>query len=118
LPNNPFSKHNHANSCVYEYDDNGRLVSAVTSSGDHFSLVADLDLRGAIVNVSLNGREDVVSLLMQPTHVQQLVGGGDDDNVKMDSDKSFVVESRWGRRVRIRCLFDKSPLRYFKRAFL
>ena len=85
-------------SCVYEYDDNGRLVSAVTSSGDHFSLVADLDLRGAIVNVTLNGRENVISLLMQPRLVQQLEG----DSVRMDSDKSFVVETRWGRKIKIK----------------
>ena len=85
-------------SCVYEYDDNGRLVSAVTSSGDHYSLVSDLDLRGAIVNVTVNGRENVVSLLMQPRMVQQLTG----DTVKMDSDKSFVVETRWGRKMKIK----------------
>jgi hypothetical protein len=88
-------------SCVYEYDDNGRLVSAVTSSGDHFTLVSDLDLRGAIVNVSLNGRENVLSLLMQPRLVQELVGGNG-ESVKMDSDRSFVIETRWGRKIRIK----------------
>lgn len=49
---------------VYEYDDNGRLVSVVTSAGDHYGLVSDLDLRGAIVNVTLNGRENILSLLV------------------------------------------------------
>jgi YD repeat-containing protein len=50
---------------VYEYDDNGRLVSAVTSAGDHYGLVSDLDLRGAIVNVTLNGRDTILSLLVE-----------------------------------------------------
>lgn len=38
---------------------------------------------------------------MQPRLVQELVGG-DGESVKMDSDRSFVIETRWGRRIKIK----------------
>ena len=38
---------------------------------------------------------------MQPRLVQELVGG-DGESVKMDSDRSFIIETRWGRRIKIK----------------
>ena len=50
---------------MFDYDSNGRLSEAVAPTGDAFRLSSDLELRGAVVNVSRNG-EDFLSLLIQP----------------------------------------------------
>ena len=83
---------------AYDYDSNGRLVTVVTPSGDNLGLVSDLDIRGAIVNVTLNGDETIFSLLMQPTMVTQLIGDGLGNSVQLKSDKSFISSASWGHK--------------------
>ena len=60
---------------VYDYDENGRLESVVLPTGDLLRLASDLDLRGSLVNVSLNGLTNIMSIRMRPGTVYDLIQG-------------------------------------------
>ncbi|EFN78238.1 Teneurin-3 [Harpegnathos saltator] len=60
-------------SYVYNYDEFGRLTSAVTPTGKVISLTFDLSLKGAIVKVGQNNRKPV-SMLIKGSSVVTKVG--------------------------------------------
>ncbi|XP_025267250.1 teneurin-m isoform X3 [Camponotus floridanus] len=60
-------------SYVYNYDEFGRLTSAVTPTGKVISLTFDLSLKGAIVKVGQNNRKPI-SMLIKGSSVVTKVG--------------------------------------------
>ncbi|KAG7197898.1 hypothetical protein KM043_016142 [Ampulex compressa] len=60
-------------SYVYNYDEFGRLTSAVTPTGKVISLTFDLSLKGAVVKVGQNNRKPV-SMLIKGSSVVTKVG--------------------------------------------
>lgn len=80
---------------VYNYDEFGRLTSAVTPTGKIIDLAFDLSGKGATVTVLENGRSEV-SMLIQETSVLTRVG----DSVRkaiMQPDGSTVSVTPWGQ---------------------
>ncbi|CAK9830532.1 Ten-m [Anthophora retusa] len=60
-------------SYVYNYDEFGRLTSAVTPTGKVISLIFDLSLKGAVVKVGQNNRKPM-SMLIKGSSVVTKVG--------------------------------------------
>ena len=79
---------------VYDYDENGRLESVVLPTGDLLTLNSDLDLRGSLVNVTLNGDFNVKSIRMRPDTVKDLISG---KSIEVGSDRGFVKTTDFGQ---------------------
>ena len=84
------------NGYLYEYDTNGRLVKAIMPTGEVISLVSDISINGAIVNVTRNKKE--MSLLIQKNFLHKS-SGHEVEILQRQSDKSFITESKWGHKV-------------------
>ena len=96
------------NGQIFEYDRNGRIKMAVSPIGESFHFKSDLGLRGAIVNITNNSGQNFLSLLMQPKIVQTTSPNGEIEVIRMNSDQSFVVDSKWGAKFSLRT----SPFRF------
>ena len=81
---------------VYEYDKNGRMIKAVTPTGEIINLISDISINGAIVNVTRNKKE--MSLLVQKSFLHKSCGH-EVEIIQRESDKSFITESKWGHKV-------------------
>ena len=66
---------NDQSSFVYDYDPNGRIERIVLPTGDLLDLTSDLDYRGLLVNVTLNGNQNIQSIRIRPGTVQDLIEG-------------------------------------------
>ncbi|CAB4065038.1 Tenascin-X,Tenascin,Teneurin-m [Lepeophtheirus salmonis] len=88
------------NSFVYEYNSDGRLTTVVTPTGEVLRLSADLNIQGALVNIS-RGKE-VTRVLMQPNSILDKSIGHEKERIKMDSDNSLSIDSKWGHRFSIK----------------
>ena len=81
---------------MYEYDTNGRVVKAIMPTGEVISLVSDISINGAIVNVTRNKKE--MSLLIQKNFLHKSTGH-EVEILQRESDKSFITQSKWGHKV-------------------
>lgn len=87
---------------AFYYDRNGRLEEVITPTGDKISLVSDLEVEGAKVNITKNAR-NVFSLLIHPGVIQ--VRNGQTFRVaRMRSDRSFIVNSESSSRYSLRTM--------------
>ena len=59
------------------------------------SLSHDLDLRGSLVNISLNGLGNLLSIRIRPGMIFDLLNGVE---VKTNSDRSFVKTTEFGHK--------------------
>jgi RHS repeat-associated protein len=84
---------------VYDYDGNGRLDNVVLPTGDLLRLESDLDLRGSLVNISLNGAASILSIRMRPGTVQDLINGIE---VNLATDRGFVKTTDFGHSFNIK----------------
>ena len=84
------------NGYVYEYDKNGRMTGVVTPTGEIISLVSDISINGAIVNVTRN--EKKMSLLIQKSFLHKS-SGHEVEILQQKLDKSFIRETKWGHKV-------------------
>uniref|UniRef100_A0A182FTN0 Teneurin-2 n=1 Tax=Anopheles albimanus TaxID=7167 RepID=A0A182FTN0_ANOAL len=86
-------------SYVYNYDEFGRLTSAVTPTGKVIDLTFDLSVQGATVKVTENSQREV-SMLIQGTSVVSKVGeAATKTTVQLDGGTSSV--SPWGNTVSV-----------------
>ncbi|QQP39609.1 Uncharacterized protein FKW44_020548, partial [Caligus rogercresseyi] len=88
------------NSFVYEYNSNGRLIDVVTPTGEVLQLSADLSIQGALVNITRG--QEVTRVLMQPNSILDKSIGHQKESIKMGSDDSLVVDTKWGHRVSVK----------------
>ncbi len=83
---------------MFTYDRNGRLEKAITSTGEAFGLKSDLELRGAVLNVTRQG-QPFLSLLIRPGLIQASL---DDEervtSISMLPDRGFIMDSKRGAR--------------------
>ena len=79
---------------VYDYDRNGRLNSIVLPTGDLLRMSSDLDLRGSLVNVTLNDDHNIRSIRMRPGTVKDLIHG---ETIDVTSDRGFVRTTDFGQ---------------------
>ena len=86
------------NGYVYEYDRNGRVVKLVTPTGEVVSLVSDISIHGAIVNITTGRREQEMSLLIQKNFLRKSCGH-ELEILQQKLDKSFIRETKWGHKV-------------------
>ena len=70
------------------------MDSIVLPTGDLLRLTSDLDIRGSLVNVSLNGNNNIMSVRMRPGTVQDLISG---DTIDVSSDRGFVKTTDFGQ---------------------
>ena len=63
-------------------------------TGDLLRLTSDLDIRGSLVNVSLNGDNNIMSVRMRPGTVQDLISG---ETIDVSSDRGFVKTTDFGQ---------------------
>ncbi|XP_058053844.1 teneurin-m [Anopheles bellator] len=86
-------------SYVYNYDEFGRLTSAVTPTGKVIDLTFDLSVQGATVKVTENAQREV-SMLIQGTSVVSRVGeAATKTTVQLDGGTTSV--SPWGNTVSV-----------------
>ncbi len=88
---------------TFGYDDNGRLTEAVLPTGEKLGFISDLEMRGAVVNMTRNGRLRG-SLLIRPGLVRSTSGEAEEEEgevVQMRADRSFVSTTKWGERFSI-----------------
>ncbi|XP_072394437.1 teneurin-m isoform X1 [Diabrotica undecimpunctata] len=100
-------------SYVYNYDEFGRLVSAVTPTGKIISLSFDLSLKGATVKVSQNNRPPV-SMLIKGSSVSTKVDEVE-NRIILLPDGSVTSESSWSHSITTdtvpyNILADKDPI--------
>ena len=86
-------------SFVYDYDTNGRIERIVLPTGDLLDLTSDLDYRGLLVNVTLNGKQNIQSIRIRPGTVQDLIQGleidvGTNKFIKNLEKQSFTLNTR------------------------
>lgn len=77
-------------SVSYAYDDNGRLISAVSPTGELIKLTFDLSLKGASVVVVHGARSPVVYFIKPGWSVSRKVGQAE-EVVSMQPDRSVIV---------------------------
>jgi RHS repeat-associated protein len=90
----------------FSYDSSGRLRELVTPTGDALKFKCDLEMRGAVVNITRNEQE-YLSLLVQPRLVKVRSGGDGEyrqDTISMKSDRSFVSSSKAGTKFHLKTL--------------
>lgn len=80
---------------VYNYDEFGRLTSAVTPTGKVIDLSFDLSVKGAEIKVTEN-TEKSVSMLIQGTHVFTQIGDSETKTI-MNADGGTISISPWGQ---------------------
>lgn len=88
---------------VFDYDENGRLSEAVTPTGESIRFTSDLELRGAVVNITRSSKNVSplhTSLLIQPGLIQAF-SYDSKDVIQMQSDRSFIANTKWGTRFNI-----------------
>lgn len=81
-------------SYVYNYDEFGRLTSAVTPTGKVIDLTFDLSVKGATIQVSENSQKSV-SMLIQGSSVVTRVGSAE-TKTSMQADGGTSSISSWG----------------------
>ena len=79
---------------VYDYDENGRLDTVVMPTGDLLKLESDLDLRGSLINITVNGVFNVMSVRVRPGIVHDLIKG---EEIEVSSDGGFVKNTHYGQ---------------------
>ncbi|XP_050580564.1 teneurin-m isoform X2 [Bombus affinis] len=84
-------------SYVYNYDEFGRLTSAVTPTGKVISLTFDLSLKGAVVKVGQNNRKPI-SMLIKGSSVVTKVGEAEQRTTVL-SDGSVGQVTPWAHTV-------------------
>ena len=82
-------------SVSYQYDDNGRLVSAVSPTGEVIKLTFDLSLKGASVQVVHGNKSPVVYFIKPGWSVSKKVGQAE-EVVSMQPDRSVVILTPFG----------------------
>ncbi|XP_044256003.1 teneurin-m isoform X4 [Tribolium madens] len=100
-------------SYVYNYDEFGRLTSAVTPTGKVISLSFDLSLKGATVKVGQNNKKPI-SMLIKGSSVSTKIGDADNKIILL-ADGSVASNSPWSHSVTTdtvpyNILADKEPL--------
>nr|XP_015834531.1 PREDICTED: teneurin-m isoform X5 [Tribolium castaneum] len=100
-------------SYVYNYDEFGRLTSAVTPTGKVISLSFDLSLKGATVKVGQNNKTPI-SMLIKGSSVSTKIGDADNKIILL-ADGSVASNSPWTHSVTTdtvpyNILADKEPL--------
>nr|XP_012218677.1 PREDICTED: teneurin-m isoform X5 [Linepithema humile] len=84
-------------SYVYNYDEFGRLTSAVTPTGKVISLTFDLSLKGAVVKVGQNNRKPI-SMLIKGSSVVTKVGEAEQRTMVL-ADGSVGKVTPWAHTV-------------------
>lgn len=84
-------------SYVYNYDEFGRLTSAVTPTGKVIRLAFDLSVKGAMVKVTLDDRQPVSMLIKGSTVVTRL--GESEQQTVVGTDGSVSQTAPWGHIV-------------------
>ncbi|XP_039230242.1 teneurin-m isoform X2 [Drosophila yakuba] len=100
-------------SYVYNYDEFGRLTSAVTPTGRVIELSFDLSVKGAQVKVSENAQKEM-SLLIQGSTVT-VRNGAAESRTTVDMDGSTTSITPWGHNLQMEVapytiLAEQSPL--------
>jgi hypothetical protein len=85
----------------YDYDDKGRVSRVVTPTGEAIHFQSDLEIRGAVVNITRNARHPPLSLLIQPGLVQASTAQ-ESEVIQMHSDRSFTTNAKWGGKFSLR----------------
>ncbi len=83
---------------VYEYDDYGRLVTAVTPTGEALSLSFNLTSAGAAIELRRDGAVDRV-LQVRGDQVVSREGGARVGSVSLAADKTVTAEESWSQSV-------------------
>ena len=76
-------------SISYAYDDNGRLTSTITPTGEVINLTFDLSLKGASVKVVMGNRSPVVYFI-KGSSVSKRIGEAE-EMVSLQPDRSVIV---------------------------
>lgn len=84
-------------SYVYNYDEFGRLTSAVTPTGKVISLTFDLSLKGAVVKVGQNNRKPI-SILIKGSSVVTKIGEAEQRTIVL-ADGSVERVTPWAHTV-------------------
>ncbi|XP_055694712.1 teneurin-m isoform X5 [Lutzomyia longipalpis] len=84
-------------SYVYNYDEFGRLTSAVTPTGKVIDLTFDLSIKGATIKVTENSQREV-SMLIQGSSVVTRIGEADTKTTVL-GDGSTASTTQWGHSV-------------------
>lgn len=79
----------------YQYDDNGRLISAISPTGEIIKLTFDLSLKGASVQVVHGNRSPVVYFIKPGWSVSKKIGQAE-EVVSMQPDRSVVILTPFG----------------------
>ncbi|KAM8707904.1 hypothetical protein ACLKA7_014948 [Drosophila subpalustris] len=100
-------------SYVYNYDEFGRLTSAVTPTGRVIELTFDLSVKGAQVKVSENAQKEISMLIQGSTVVVQ--NGAAESRTTVDMDGSMTSITPWGHNLQMEVvpytiLAEQSPL--------
>ncbi|XP_063907083.1 teneurin-m isoform X3 [Zophobas morio] len=100
-------------SYVYNYDEFGRLTSAVTPTGKVISLSFDLSVKGATVKVGQNNKKPI-SMLIKGSSVSTKVGDAENKIILL-ADGSVASNSPWSHSITTdtvpyNILADKEPL--------
>ncbi|XP_054085510.1 teneurin-m isoform X2 [Zeugodacus cucurbitae] len=86
-------------SYVYNYDEFGRLTSAVTPTGRVIDLVFDLSVKGAQVKISENAQKEQ-SMLIQGSTVM-VRNGAAESKTSVEMDGSMTSLTPWGHTVQM-----------------
>ncbi|XP_067613197.1 teneurin-m isoform X3 [Eurosta solidaginis] len=86
-------------SYVYNYDEFGRLTSAVTPTGRVIDLVFDLSVKGAQVKISENAQKEQ-SMLIQGSTVM-VRNGAAESRTSVEMDGSMTSLTPWGHTVQM-----------------
>ncbi|XP_036326502.1 teneurin-m isoform X1 [Rhagoletis pomonella] len=86
-------------SYVYNYDEFGRLTSAVTPTGRVIDLVFDLSVKGAQVKISENAQKEQ-SMLIQGSTVM-VRNGAAESKTSVEMDGSMTSLTPWGHTVQV-----------------
>ncbi|KRF84821.1 uncharacterized protein Dvir_GJ13712, isoform C [Drosophila virilis] len=100
-------------SYVYNYDEFGRLTSAVTPTGRVIELNFDLSVKGAQVKVSENAQKEISMLIQGSTVIVK--NGAAESRTSVDMDGSTTSITPWGHNLQMEVvpytiLAEQSPL--------
>ncbi|XP_023037329.1 teneurin-m isoform X4 [Drosophila willistoni] len=100
-------------SYVYNYDEFGRLTSAVTPTGRVIELSFDLSVKGAQVKVSENAQKELSMLIQGATVIVR--NGAAESRTTVDMDGSTTSITPWGHNLQMEVvpytiLAEQSPL--------
>ncbi|XP_064545055.1 teneurin-m isoform X2 [Drosophila montana] len=100
-------------SYVYNYDEFGRLTSAVTPTGRVIELNFDLSVKGAQVKVSENAQKEISMLIQGSTVIVR--NGAAESRTSVDMDGSTTSITPWGHNLQMEVvpytiLAEQSPL--------